>query len=100
MSAEPGTVSIIRGRLQGPALQFVTVTAWILGGLGAFTDTKWARLAGLIAIVLVTTTPLIRVMWLMLRWLQEGDYAFLWRGAGLLAVAAVGGVVAFFWLGI
>lgn len=95
MSRQPGAVSLVKGRFQGPSLRLVSVGAWILGGLGAFTHTSWARFAGLIAIVFVISTPLVRVLWLMVRWLREGDYAFAWLGAGLLAVVAVGATVAF-----
>lgn len=88
------TISIVRGRRQGPALRVITIVAWVLAGFGAITNHGPLRLAGILAICLVTATPLLRVGWLVFRWIQERDWGFVWTALSLLAVIAVAGIVA------
>ncbi|HEX6300419.1 MAG TPA: hypothetical protein VF148_08145 [Acidimicrobiia bacterium] len=87
------TISIIQGRRQGPALRMITIVAWVLAGIGAITDHGLLRLAGILAVYLVTATPLLRVGWLVFRWIQERDWRFVWTALALMAVIAIAGVV-------
>lgn len=88
------TISRVQGRMQGPALRVITIVAWVLAGIGAITDHGLLRLAGVLAVCLVTATPLLRVGWLVFRWIQERDWRFVWTALALMAVIAVAGVVA------
>ena len=94
MNLYGGPVSVVIGRRQAPTLRFVTVTSWLLAGLGALAENRWATLAGIIAISLVMATPLVRVGWLMMRWREERDLRFFWIGAALLSVVAAGALLA------
>ncbi|HEX6221727.1 MAG TPA: DUF1634 domain-containing protein [Acidimicrobiia bacterium] len=88
------TVSRVTGRRQGPILRSTTVIAWVLAGLGALSEAQPFVTAGVVALVLVTAAPLLRVTWLMFRWIQERDWRFVWTAVALLGVIAVAGIVA------
>lgn len=92
MTANP--VSRVTGRRQAPALRRITIVAWILAGLGSISGSQPFAGAGLVAIALVTAAPLLRVVWLMFRWVQERDWRFVWTAAALLGVIAVAGLIA------
>lgn len=49
-----------------------------------------ARVAGIAAVGLVTAAPLLRVAWLIVRWVQERDWRFVGIAGALLAVIAIG----------
>lgn len=87
-------ISRITGRRQGPTLRGITVTAWALAGLGALSGSQPFVAAGVVALVMVTATPLLRVAWLIFRWLQERDWRFVWTAVALLGVIAVAGMIA------
>lgn len=88
------SVSVISGRRQAPALRFITIAAWVLASIGAVSTGRWAQAAGVAAIGLVTAAPLLRVGWLIYRWVQERDLRFVWTAVGLLVIIAVGAVAA------
>lgn len=88
------TVSRVTGRRQGPSLRLITVLAWVLAGLGALSGAQPFVTAGVVALALVTATPLLRVAWLVFRWLQERDWRFVWTAVALLGVIAVAGMIA------
>ncbi|HXV69795.1 MAG TPA: hypothetical protein VEB69_00170 [Acidimicrobiia bacterium] len=88
------TVSRVTGRRQGPILRATTRIAWVLAGLGALSESQPFLTAGVIAVVLVTAAPLLRVTWLILRWTQERDWRFVWTAAALLGVIFVAGFIA------
>jgi hypothetical protein len=90
MTANP--VSNVTGRRQGPALRAISIVAWMMAGVGVMGDTPWSMVAGVISVGLITATPLLRVAWLMFRWLQEQDWRFVWTAAALLVVIALGGL--------
>lgn len=92
MTAKP--ISRVTGRRQGPALRRITTVAWILAGLGALSGSQPFATAGVVAIALVMAAPLLRVGWLMFRWIQERDWRFVWTAAGLLGVIVVAGLFA------
>jgi hypothetical protein len=87
-------VSRVTGRRQGPSLRLITVIAWVLAGLGALSGTQPFATAGVVALALVTATPLLRVAWLVFRWIQERDWRFVWTALALLGVIAVAGMIA------
>jgi hypothetical protein len=88
------TVSRVTGRRQRPILRTTTLIAWILAGLGALSEAQPFVTAGVVALVLVTAAPLLRVTWLMFRWVQERDWRFVWAAVALLGVIAVAGLAA------
>lgn len=92
MTANP--ISRVTGRRQSPALRWVTIIAWVLAGIGALGGSQPFATAGVVAISLVIGVPLLRVGWLMFRWIQERDWRFVWTAAALLGVVAVAGIVA------
>jgi Kef-type K+ transport system membrane component KefB len=49
-----------------------------------------ALVAAIAAVGLVTAAPLLRVLWLIVRWIQERDWRFVGVACALLAVIAVG----------
>ncbi len=85
-------VSRVRGRYQAPALRAVVVVAWVLALASVVVD-GWASV-GRLAVGLVIATPLLRVAWLMFRWLQEGDRRLVMAGLALLTVVGVGALLA------
>lgn len=89
-----GQVSIIQGRRQRPALRIISLTSWLLAGIGALGTAQPFSGAGLLAIILVTAAPLLRVGWLIFRWGQERDWRFVWTAIALLVVIAGAGLVA------
>lgn len=88
------TVSRVTGRRQGPVLRSTTLVAWVLAGLGALSGSQPFATAGVVALVLVTSVPLLRVAWLIFRWLQERDWRFVCTAVALLGVIAAAGFVA------
>lgn len=91
----PGSVSTIRGVRQIPALTAVVRAVGLLAIVGSLAPGSVGTAGAIGAVVVVTATPLARVAWLMIRWRQEGDGAFVLRGAALLAVVATGAALAF-----
>lgn len=89
-----GTVSTIRGRWQGPALTCLTRLVLVGALLGAVLPGGIGIGLATAAVVAVVAAPLVRVAWLVFRWVQEGDHRFVAVGLGLLVVVAVGAVLA------
>lgn len=89
-----GAVSTIRGRLQAPALAWVTRVVIVLGLASAvFPDPAGVAVATAV-VCAVVAVPLLRVAWLVHRWHQEHDRRFVGMGAALLGVVAVGALLA------
>jgi hypothetical protein len=66
----------------------------MLAGISMLSRGELMSWSGLIAVILVAATPLIRVGWLIFRWWQERDWQFIWAGVGLLgAIAIASGIV-------
>lgn len=89
-----GTVSSIRGRWQGPALTWLTRLVLLGALLGALVPGGVGIGLATAAVAAVVAVPLVRVAWLVFRWVQEGDHRFVAAGLGLLLVIAVGAVLA------
>jgi len=92
MSDRGQGVSRVRGRYQAPALRAVVVVAWILALASVVVD-GWASM-GRLAVGLVIATPLLRVAWLIFRWIQDGDRRLVIAGLALLAVVGSGALLA------
>jgi hypothetical protein len=90
----PGVVSSIEGRRQAPALRIAAGAALLTatGGLVLPGDLgDWLSVA---AVATVTATPLLRVAWLIFRWVQERDWRFVALGIGILVVVLLAAGVA------
>lgn len=88
-----GTVSTIRGRIQAPALTWLTRLVVVVGVLGTVVPGDAGIAVATVAVSAVIAAPLVRVMWLVFRWTQERDRRFILVGTGLLAVIAAGAVL-------
>ncbi len=89
-----GKVSTIRGRRQAPALTWITRLVLGLGVISAALPDDEGRAVATVAVGVVVAVPLLRVAWLVFRWVQERDWRFALTGTGLLAVVALGAVLA------
>jgi uncharacterized membrane protein len=65
--------------------------SWGLSGLGLVLG---ARQVATVALVVVAATPLARVVWLIVRWAQEGDRRYVAMGLALMTVIGLGAVLA------
>lgn len=93
MSPRRTPVSGITGRRQGPALRIATIASFVLALVAVVTSGDVSLVAGIAAVGLVTAAPLLRVVWLIVRWVQERDWRFVGIAAGLLSVVALGAVL-------
>jgi 4-hydroxybenzoate polyprenyltransferase len=89
-----GTVSAIRGRMQAPALTWVTRVVIGLGLLSAVLPDDAGVAVATAVVVAVVAVPLLRVLWLVHRWRQERDPRFVGLGLALLGVVAAGAALA------
>lgn len=92
MSPKAKPVSHVTGRRQAPALRLTTLLAIVTASVSMMSPEPLDNTLAAIALVLVTATPLVRVAWLIWRWIQEGDRRFALMGLALLGVVAFGAV--------
>ena len=85
-----GSVSSIRGRVQAPALTWLTRAVVVVGVLGAVLPGDAGIGVATAAVGAVVAAPLLRVLWLVFRWSQEDDRRFIAVGLGLLGVIGLG----------
>lgn len=90
----PGRVSTIRGRWQRPALTAATLGALVLAFAGLVLPRDVADALQRAALTVVIATPLLRIVWLCVRWTNERDWRFLAAGLALVAVVGAGAVAA------
>lgn len=88
-----GAVSSIRGRIQAPALTWLTRLVVVVGVLGAALPGAAGIAVATVAVGAVVAAPLLRVLWLVFRWSQEEDRRFIAVGLGLLAVIGLGALL-------
>lgn len=88
-----GAVSSIRGRIQAPALTWLTRLVVVVGVLGAALPGDVGIVVATIAVGAVMAAPLLRVLWLVFRWKQESDRRFIAVGTALLAVIGLGALL-------
>lgn len=90
------TVSSITGRRQRPWLRGAL---WLLAGLSAVgvavPGTVGTTAAGL-AVIVVTSVPLLRVVWIVIRLAGERDRRFVLVGVALLSAVAMGVLISIF----
>ncbi len=89
-----GAVSTVRGRLQGPALTWVTRVVIVAGLVSAVLPDPAGDVVATAVVAAVVAVPLLRVAWLVFRWRQEHDARFVRMGLALLAVVGVGALLA------
>lgn len=78
--------------VRGMRLALVVVAVLAVGG--AIGPGDLARWSGAAAIVVLVAAPLVRVVWLVRRWIRRGDPRFAAVGCGVLAIIAAGVVLA------
>lgn len=89
-----GEVSTIVGRWQAPALTWLMRVVLVASLAGALLPGTAGIALATLAVTAVIAAPLVRVAWLVFRWVQEGDRRFVARGIGLLSIVAVGAALA------
>ena len=90
MSPRRSPVSGITGQRQGPVLRVATVLAFLLALASVLTEGQVTVVTGTAAVTVVVAVPLLRVLWLLIRWAQERDWRFVAVATGLLAVVGLG----------
>ena len=70
------------------------LVACALALIGVVLPVRFGKPLEIAAIVIVTAIPLVRVMWLIKRWWGLHDTKFVWWAVALLALVAVGPVLA------
>ena len=68
--------------------------AFVLAFAAVLLHGQAAVVAGTAAVAVVMATPLLRVLWLIVRWVQERDWRFVAVASGLLVVVGLGAVLA------
>ena len=89
-----GAVSTVRGRWQVPALTFVTWAMLIMAILAMAFPRPLRPVLETAVVAAAIAVPILRVCWLVHRWVQERDHRFVALGLLLLAVIAAGAVIA------
>jgi hypothetical protein len=92
-------ISHVTGRRQARALRLISAIVIATAATSLMVPGPAEGWLALGALVLVVSTPLLRVGWLIFRWGQEGDRRFVLLGVGLLTVVAVGAVASGLGLG-
>lgn len=90
------TTSSITGRTQVPWLRRAL---WLLAGLatvGVAVPGTVGTVAGGLAVVVVTSVPLLRVVWIVIRLAGERDRRFVLVGVALLSAVAIGVLTSIF----
>lgn len=72
----------------------VLLAACALAFVGVVLPVRIGKPLEVAAIVIVTSIPLVRVMWLVKRWWGLRDTKYVWWAVALLALVAVGPVLA------
>jgi len=76
-------------------MQVALVVAFLLALGGAFLPGTAGRASGTLCVAVLISAPILRVLWLTVSWVRDGDLRFALFGAVLLAVLAVGSALAF-----
>lgn len=76
------------------ALQVATVSALISGLLGTLVPGPVGVISSRTALGLVIAAPLVRVLWLALRWRQRRDYRYALTAVALLGLVLGGAILA------
>jgi hypothetical protein len=83
-----------RFRPLGRFLFIEVIVVAILGVLSLLLNDALATAAAAATLIVLVASPLIRVIWLVIRWFRRGDPRFAMVGVFVLCVPAVGFVLA------
>jgi len=75
-------------------LQFGAVLAFVLAIGGVLLPAPANEIASYAMVTTLIAVPIIRVLWLFLRWVRRGDRLFAMVAAGLLTVIVIGALAA------
>jgi hypothetical protein len=78
----------------GRGLFWAVVAAAVLAAVGLALPGRAGLDVATAAVVVVVAAPLLRVLWLVVAWWRGGDRRFVVIGTCLLAIVALGSVVA------
>lgn len=76
-------------------LQIALFVTFALALGGAFIPGSIGDVSGTACIVILITAPVVRVGWLVVDWVRQGDRRFALLGSALLLVLATSGAIAF-----
>lgn len=79
----------------GLAISGTLVVAAVLALVGVMVPGDRGTGLAAAAIIIVTAIPIVRVGWLVKRWVGQRDMKFAWAAVVLLALVAVGPIIAF-----
>ncbi len=77
-----------------PAMRWATFTAWGLALVATVAPSGWGTAAGVLALGLIITAPILRVLLLIVAWWTEQDFKFVLLAFVLLSVIATGAGIA------
>ena len=77
-----------------PAMRWATFTAWGLALVATIAPSGWSTVAGVLALGLIITAPILRVVLLLVAWSTERDLRFVALAVLLLLVIATGAIIA------
>ena len=78
----------------GLVISGTLIVAAVLALVGVLVPGGWGTGLAAAAIVIVTAIPIVRVGWLVKRWAGQRDMKFAWAAVVLLALVAVGPIIA------
>jgi low temperature requirement protein LtrA len=78
----------------GLAISATLLVAAVLALVGVVVPGDWGTGLATAAIAIVTAIPIVRVGWLVKRWAGQRDTKYAWAAVVLLALVAVGPVIA------
>ena len=87
-------VSTVIGRWQIPALTWATRVIFVAALIGLILPATVGATVRVTVVSAAIALPLLRVGWLIYRWREERDWRFVALGLTLLAVIAMGAVLA------
>ena len=81
-------------KLLGRILQIALFITFAFALGGAFLPGSIGQVSGTACIVILITAPVVRVGWLVVDWVRQGDKRFALLGSALLVVLAASGAIA------
>jgi hypothetical protein len=78
----------------GLVISGTLIVSAVLALVGVVLPGSWGTGLATAALVLVTAIPIVRVGWLVKRWAGQRDTKFVWAAVVLLALVAVGPIIA------
>ena len=78
----------------GLAISATLIVAAVVAFVGVVVPGDWGAGLATAAIVIVTAIPIVRVGWLVKRWAGQRDTKFVWAAVVLLALVAIGPIIA------